>query len=81
MSEKVAFALGHQLPTSDEAVYTINDVCRKPKSAKMQVCLICFLLTIVIQFEKKVEIMLLYLVLVLHCCRDKSFRCIYMYKK
>ena len=35
MSEKVIFALGNQLPTSGEAVYTIYDVCRKPKSAKM----------------------------------------------
>ena len=34
MSEKVVFALGNQLPTSEEAVYAIY-VCRKPKSAKM----------------------------------------------
>ena len=35
MSEKVLFTLGSQMPTSDEVVYTIYDVCRKPKGAKM----------------------------------------------
>ena len=35
MSEKAVFALGNSLPTSDEAVYTTYNVCRKHNSDKM----------------------------------------------